>query len=143
MNTESIMLLKECNSGCKNATDAMEQVLPFIKEQNLKKLVEDYNRKHINIGDECHEQLNRVAEDEKDPPKITKAMAWIGTEIKLLIDDKSDKIAEILVDGCNMGIKSIAKFCNQYPNANSAAKDLAFELISIEQDFMNELLAYL
>ncbi len=131
MNSDSINLLKECNSGCKNATDSMEQVLPFVKEEKLKKIIEDYDKKHIKIGDECHKILNREGESEEDPNKLTMAMAWFGTEVKLM------------VDGCNMGIKSLSKFNNKYRNAESEIKDLVFELISIEQDFMNELLAFL
>lgn len=143
MNEDSINLLKECNSGCKNATDSMEQIMSYVKDESLKKLIDDYNKKHIELGDECHKILNKQGEDEKDPSKITKAMAWMGTEIKLLIDADSDKIADMLVDGCNMGIKSLSRYSNKYKKAESKIKDICFELISLEQDFMNELLMYL
>lgn len=143
MNESSIKLLKECNSGCKNATDSMEQIMPYIKEEKLKKLVDDYNKKHVKIGDECHEILNENGEDEKDPAKVSKAMAWFGTEIKLAFDDSSEKIADMLVDGCNMGIKGLSKNYNKYSDADSKTRNLVFELINIEQDFMNELLAFL
>ena len=143
MNCDSIKLLKECNSGCKNATSSMEQVIPYVKEEKLKKIIEDYNKKHIKLGDECHKLLNEAGEEEKDPNQFTKAVASIGTEVKLLIDDGSSKIAELMVDGCNMGIKSLSRFVNQYKGAESKIKDISFEIISIEQDFMNELLAFL
>ncbi len=143
MNENSINLLKECNSGCKNATDSMEQIIPYIKDNCLKKLVEDYDKKHIELGDECHNMLNAAGEDEKDPSKVTKAMAWFGTEIKLAVDDSNSRIAEMLVDGCNMGIKSLSKYYNKYKQAETKVRDMVFELINIEQDFMNELLAFL
>lgn len=143
MNEDSINLLKECNSGCKNATDSMEQIMPYVKDESLKKLIDDYNKKHIELGDECHQILNKQGEDEKDPSKITKAMAWMGTEIKLFIDADSKKIADMLVDGCNMGIKSLSRYSNKYKKSESKIKDICFELISLEQDFMNELLMYL
>lgn len=143
MNENSINLLRECNSGCKNATDSMEQILPYIKEEKLKKLVEDYNKKHIKVGDECHKILNENGADEKDPDKVSKAMAWFGTEIKLAFNDSSAKIADMLVDGCNMGIKGLSRYYNRYRGADAEVRDLVFELINIEQDFMNELLAFL
>lgn len=143
MNSDSINLLKECNSGCKSATDSMEQVLSFVREEKLKKLIEDYDKKHIKIGDECHKILNKEGEREEDPNKLAMAMAWFGTEVKLTINDDTGKIADMLVDGCNMGIKSLSKYRNKYTGAESEIKDLVFELISIEQDFMNELLAFL
>lgn len=143
MNEDSIKLLKKCNTGCKYATDSMEQILPYISNARLKKLVEDYNKKHISIGDECHQKLNEAGKDEEDPGKISRAAAWLGTEIKLIVDSGSDRVAEILIDGCNMGIKSISRFFNKYKDADSEIKDLVYELISIEQDFMNELLSFL
>lgn len=143
MNNDSIELLKECNSGCKNATNSMEQILPYVKEDRLKRIIEDYNSKHIKLGDECHKLLNDEGEDEKDPNGFTQAMASIGTEFKLLVNDGSEKIAELMVDGCNMGIKSISKCVNKFKAAENKVKDISFEIISIEQDFMNELLAFL
>ncbi len=143
MNNDSIELLKECNSGCKNATNSMEQVLPYVKDDKLRKIIEDYNKKHIKLGDECHNLLNEAGEDEKDPGSFSQAMASIGTEVKLLVNDGTDKIAELMVDGCNMGIKSISRCVNKFRGAESKVKDISFEIISIEQDFMNELLAFL
>ena len=143
MKYESVELLKECNSGCKSATNSMEQVLSYVKEESLKKIIDDYNKKHIKLGDECHKLLNDMGEDEKDPNAFSQAMASFGTDLKLMMNDGSDKIADLMVDGCNMGIKSLSKAVNKYKDAEDKVKDIAFEIISIEQDFMNELLGYL
>lgn len=142
MNEDSTKLLMECNMGCKSATNSMEQIMPFIKDKELEKIVERYNNKHISYADKCHELLNENDEDEKDPPAIASAFAWFGTEVKLMVDDKTEKIADILVDGCNMGIKSLSKYINQYDKAEKKIIDLARELIDIEESFMKELLNY-
>ena len=58
MNTDTVYLLRECNSGCKCATNSMEQVMPFLKDKpHLRNLIEQYNDRHIKIGDECHALL--------------------------------------------------------------------------------------
>lgn len=143
MNEDGVILLRECESGCKTATDSMEQAIPYIKDEQLKKIVEEYDKKHIELGDECHNMLKAEGEEEKDPSKVTKAMVWFGTEVKLAINNSTDRIAELLVDGCNMGIKTLSKNYNKYKQAESAVRDMVLELINIEQDFMNELLAFL
>lgn len=143
MNEDSISLLKECNSGCKSATNSMEQVMEYVKDDGLKKLIENCNKKHINLGDECHDMLNKAGRDEEDPEKFSSKMAELGTEFKLMLNDDSYRIAELMVDGCNMGIKSISKAINKYHKADADVKNISYELISIEQDFMNDLLAYL
>ena len=113
------------------------------RKKKLKKLIEDCNKKHIKLGDECHEMLNKAGCDEEDPSKFVSKMAELGTEIKLMMNDDTYRIAELMVDGCNMGIKSIAKAINKYTDADSEVKNLSYEIISLEQDFMNDLLAYL
>ena len=42
MHEDSINLLKECNSGCKSATNSMEQVLPYITNEKLVKIEQDF-----------------------------------------------------------------------------------------------------
>lgn len=143
MNNDSIELLKKCNSGCKSGTNSMEQVMDFVSDERLRKVIHEYNRKHIDIGDECHEMLNKENLEEEDPPMIAKAMSWLGTEVKLAVNDSTSHIADILIDGCNMGIKSLYKELNKQKNAKSEIRDMVMELVCIEQDFMNELLEFL
>lgn len=143
MNEDSINLLKECNSGCKSATNSMEQVLPYITNEKLKSIINEYNDRHIEIGDECHQMLNEYHEEEKDPPVMAKAFSWISIEMKLMMKDDAHKIADLMIDGCNMGIKSVSEYINKYKNASKESMDLAKNLVKIEQDFMNNLLGYL
>lgn len=143
MNEDTIKLLKECNAGCKSATNSMEQVQPFIKDQNLKALIDEYNDKHIKIGDECHQMLNTLHEDEKDPHPMAKAFSWISTEVKLMMNDDTHKIADLMIDGCNMGIKSVSEYINKYKSASLESIDLAKRLVKLEQEFMDKLLIYL
>lgn len=143
MSNDTVKLLRECNAGCKSATNSMEQVLRYLDNEDLKILIDEYNDKHIKLGDECHQMLNELDEEEKDPNKMAKTFSWISTEVKLMVNDNSQKIAELMIDGCNLGIKSLSKYINQYKNASNESVDLAKRLIKIEQEFMNELLKYL
>ena len=143
MNQDSIELLKQCNSGCKNGTNSMEQVMDYVKDDKLEKLINDYNKKHVKIGDECHKLLNENGAEEKDPNAIVMKMAELGTDVKLMMNDDVYRIAELLIDGCVMGIKTISKYINRCSKADSEVKDIAYELVCVEQDFMNELLAYI
>ncbi len=143
MNEDTVRLLKECNSGCKMAANSMEQVLPYITNDKLKSMIMNYNDKHIKIGDECHQMLNESQENEQDPHMMAKAFSWISTEIKLVISNDTHKIADLLIDGCNMGIKSLSEYVNKYSSASQESRDFAKRLIRIEQEFMNDLLKYL
>lgn len=140
---ETICLLKEINAGCKSATNSMEQVISHVQDDKLKNLIHTFNSSHVEIGDECHKLLNNYGADEKDPNKLSSTMAHMGVEMKLMIGDDSAKIAGILMDGCNMGIQSLAKYINQYPCASKQSIDLANKLIKEEEHFMMSLKEYL
>ncbi len=143
MHEEGIKLLKEVNSGCKNATDSFGQVREFVKDETLLALIDAYNEKHVKIGDECHQLLNDQGKDEKDPPSVAKAMMWVTTEVKMLVDDDDSHIAELLADGCNMGIKSLSRYIRQYKKAGQRELALAGSLIDLEFELYKKLMAYL
>lgn len=143
MSKDTLELLKECNAGCKSATNSMEQVQAYVKDRELKKIIEQYNKEHILIGDECHKILDKAGETEKDPSPMAKTFSWISTEIKMMINDDEKKIADIMVDGCNMGIKALSRYLNEYKEADKESRNLTKKLICLEQDFMNDLLRYL
>ncbi len=143
MNEDTIKLLKECNAGCKSATNSMEQVQPYISDEALKNLIDEYNDKHIKLGDECHKMLNELDQEEKDPSPMAKAFSWFSTEIKLMMNDNSHKIADLMVDGCNMGIKSVSEYINKYKTDSNESMDLSKRLVKIEHEFMDKLIIYL
>lgn len=143
MNSDTINLLKECNAGCKNATSSMEQVLEYVQDEKLKNIITDYNQQHIKIGDECHSLLEEYGSNEKDPQPMAKAMSFISTEVKMMSNNTSQKAAEIMMDGCNMGIKSASGYINKYTNADSKSKHLANSLVKIEQNFIEDLRSFL
>ncbi|MGE5627927.1 MAG: hypothetical protein ACM3X7_07390 [Solirubrobacterales bacterium] len=143
MNEDTINLLKECNAGCKYAVNSMAQVLPHIENHKLKAVIHEYNDKHTIIGNLSHEMLNEYQGEEMDPKLSGKTFSWISTEMKLMMNNDTHEIANIMIDGCNMGIKSISEYINKYKTASKESLDLAKKLVKIEQEFMNELLGYL
>jgi hypothetical protein len=143
LDSDSIKLLKEVNAGCKTATESMEQVLPYVKNGDLNRLIKDYSSRHNIIGLECHRLLNENGESEKDPSTANKLFMSLTTDVKLLLDSGNDKCAELMADGCAMGIKSVAKYKNKYAKADGQVIGLANRLISTEQEFFNSLLPHL
>ena len=139
MHEDSINLLQEINAGCKNASNSFEQVSEFVSDPKLKELIEQYEKEHALIGDIAHQLLNNDQVDEKDPPSIAKAMMWFTTEVKMLVDDDNSRIAELLADGCNMGIKSLSRYLNQYKEAGQKERALAGRLMNLEMELYKKI----
>lgn len=143
MEEDTKKLLEECNSGSKMGINSIEQVMEYIKDENLKKLVLDYKEKNEKIEQQSSEMLEKQGEEEKEPPAIATAFSWFTTEMKLIIKNDSSQIAKLMMDGCNMGIQSISKYQNQYKNASKESMNLAQKLVKIQEDFMKELKDFL
>lgn len=137
------LLLQECNSGCKMAIKSMEQVRVYVKDDRLKVMINQYRDEHEKIEKETSKLLEQMQEEEKNPGMMATAFSWVTTETKLMMDDSDQDICKILMDGCNMGIQSIAEYSNKYTNASREAQKLAKQLISMEEKFMRELQKFL
>ena len=140
---DTIKLLKECDAGSKMAVTSLDEVLEKVENENLKKLLSETKGHHEKLGNEIHALLTEYGSEEKEPNSMAKGMSWLKTNMKMGMNDSDETVADLITDGCNMGIKSLYKYLNQYPGANSKVKDLCNRLISIEDQLRKELRAYL
>ena len=140
---DSVKLLKECDAGAKMAVSSFEDVLENVCDSNMKELLQDSKVEHEKLGDEIHKLLNMCGAQEKDPNPMAVGMSWIKTNMKLAIDNCDATVADLIIDGCNMGVKSLYKYLNQYENADQESKRLCKMLINIEEKLCDELKKYL
>ena len=70
-------------------------------------------------------------------------MSWLKTTMKLGMDESDATIASLMTDGCNMGVKSLSKYLNQYAAADETSKDICKRLIKIEDSLAVDLRDYL
>lgn len=136
-------LLQECNSGCKMAISSMDQLVKYVNSSQLKVIIEKYKRRHEDLKEESEKLLETAGADGKEPGVAASAFSWISTEVKLMINEDDKKIAQILMDGCNMGIQSICKIQNACKNASKESISLAERLVKEEEGFAKEVKAFL
>lgn len=142
-NEDTISLLQECSAGCKMAIDNFEQLSNLVNDHTLREVIKKYNTDHIKIHEECHLILNEAGAEDKSPGMLATALGKIQSQIKMMSSADSSKAAEILTDGCNMGMKSLAEYMNQYSNADSRAVMLCEKLYQLEDQMMDELRTFL
>lgn len=142
-NTDSIELLKECNAGSKMAVNALDDLLPYAKSTRQAKKMEENRRRHEELGNQLHSQLAQAGQQEKDPPAMAKLMSKATIGVKMMVEPTEHEIASILTDGCNMGVKSVSGYLNQYPHADTAARRAAEDLIDIEEQLASSMKEFL
>lgn len=143
MENETISLLKECDAGTKMAVASIDEVLDKVVNSDLKALLTESREHHEKYGNDLHSLLIKYQSEEKDPNPMAKGMSWLKTNLKLTMETSSATIADLLTDGCNMGIKSLFRYLNQYATADDSAKDICKRLITIEQELRKDLRDYL
>ena len=142
-NSDTIKLLKECDAGSKMAVTSIDDVMEYVSDESMKQLLKESKKHHEKLGNEIHEALKQRDASEKEPSMIAKGMSWMKTNMKLTMDDSDSVVAELITDGCDMGVKSLYQYLNDYNEAEHEAKALCKRLIGIEEDLRKELRKYL
>ncbi len=143
INDDTIKLLRECNSGVKMGVISLDDVLGYVRDENLEKRLSECKQEHESLGDETHDLLNEYHDTGKEPNPMAKSMSWVKTKVQLAMSDSDKTIADLITDGCNMGVKSLSRYLNQYKAASEKAKDIAKRLITIEESLVVDLREYL
>ena len=104
---------------------------------------EKSKEEHSQLGGTIKEQLASLGDDGKDPGIMAKSMSWIKTNVKLGMNDSDRTVAGLMTDGCDMGIKSLTRYLNEYKGADGASRSTARRLIGIEEDLLCGLRPYL
>lgn len=140
--THTVELLKECGNGCQMAQKSVKQVRSFVTDEKLSDLLESYGEKHSQLEKEVASMLGKHGSSEDDPPQMALMGAWMSVEMGMLMHPNDQEAAKKMMDGCNMGIQSVSEYVNKYPDAEEEAHDLAKRLIKVEEDFMEEMKAF-
>ena len=131
---DTVKLLRECDSGVKMGVASIDEVLDNVGAPSLKQRLEQCKEEHQRLGNEVQG---------KEPSPMAKSMSWLRTNVMLTVKKDDATVADLMTDGCNMGVKSLHRYLNQYPRADAASRDVARRLIGAEESLIRELRPYL
>jgi hypothetical protein len=140
---DTIKLLRECDAGIKMGVSSIEDVLPRVHSDAYQQTLRSSKDSHEALQQEIMTQLNRFHDDGKEPNPIAKGMSWIKTNMKLSMDESDQVIAGLMTDGCNMGVKSLHRYLNQYKAADETSKDITKRLTNLEEKLAIDIRTFL
>ncbi len=141
--SDTIKLLRECDAGVKMGVSSIDDVIGYVHSDRLRDCLSQRKADHGVLDTELQNLLNRYRDEGKSPSPIAKGMSWMKTNVKLVMDESDHTIADLMTDGCNMGIKSLNRYLNQYEAADESSKDIAKRLINLEERMVTEMRQYL
>ena len=140
---DTIKLLRECDAGVKMGTASIDDVLDHVKGDAFRKRLTVCKREHNQLQNEIQRLLDKYQDEGKNPNPMAKSMSFMKTAMKLSVDDTDATIADLMTDGCNMGVKSLNRYLNQYKAADEVSKDIAKRLINLEEKLAMDIRQYL
>lgn len=136
---DTVRLLRECDAGVKMGISSIDDVLPKVTGENLRGLLAKCKKEHELLEEEIRRRLDRFQDRGKEPNPIAKGMSWMKSTVKLGMDPTDAAVAALMTDGCDMGVKSLSKYLNQYAAADEISKDIAKRLILLEEGLAKDL----
>ena len=140
---DTIKLLKECDAGVKMGVASIEDVWDHVRCEKFKQRLNACKDEHQKLGSEIQVMLDKYCEAGKDPNPMAKGMSWLKTNVKLGLSDSDSTVADLMTDGCNMGVKSLNRYLNQYKAADEVSKDITKRLINLEEQLTIDMRGYL
>ena len=140
---DTIKLLRECDAGAKMGVASIDDVLGYVHADALKQALENSKKEHETLNEEIQKRLDQYQDEGKEPNPIAQKMSWVMTNVKLIMNESDQTIASLMTDGCNMGVKSLNQYLNEYEAAEEFAKDIAKRLIHLEEHLAAEMRDYL
>lgn len=140
---DTIKLLRECDAGIKMGVASIDDVVSRTKSNELRQKLSQCKAQHEELKSEVQALLDRYQDEGKDPNPMAKSMSWMKTTMKLGMNETDATIADLMTDGCNMGVKSLNKYLNQYEAADEVSKDITKRLINLEQQLTLGMRQYL
>jgi len=130
---DTIKLLRECDAGVKMGLASIDEILDQVHADALRQYLAACKKEHEKLKNEIQTLLEKYHDDGKEPNPVAKGMSWMKTSMKMGMDDSDQTIADLMTDGCNMGVKSLNRYLNQYAAADEESKDIAKRLINSEE----------
>jgi len=143
IHSDTIKLLRECNAGIKMGVSSITEVVDHVKDSNMYRILDKSREEHNRLGSRTRKLLNQYNDSGKDPNPIAKGMSWMKTNLKLTVNDTDATVADLMTDGCNMGVKSLSRYLNQYKAAEEEVKDITKKLIKLEEQLSVDMREYL
>ena len=140
---DTIRLLRECDAGIKMGVASIADVYDSVSSQKMKDCLNACKDEHDSLDKELQEQLGRFRDEGKNPNIMAKSMSWMKTNMKLAMEKSDATVADLMTDGCNMGVKSLNKYLNEYKAADERSKDICKRLINLEEKLTHQMREFL
>ena len=142
-NRKEVNVLDELNKGACMGRDAIHFIMDKVTDDRLKRELNSEYAKYKKISDEISELYPEYSDKKPhETSTMNKVMTWYGIEIRTLKDDSTSKIAELLMQGVNMGIIEGRRLLS-HKSSDENINRLVKEYVAMQEEAVENLKAFL
>lgn len=137
-------LLNFVYQNAQMGVESLEEILPMVEAGKFKDGLKAELKEYRQIHDEAGRQLNKAGYDEKGINAMQKIMTYLMIDMKMMADSSPSHVAQMLIQGSNMGIIDAQKRIHEYESrADREVIRLMKQLQEFEEKNVERLKAYL
>ncbi len=142
---DTVGLLQSCHRGTITAVNTLEHVMEYVQSRDMQQRLKTTLKRHQELGTEVGRALHEQHVEAADPNAMARMGVWMTTEMRMMTDaeHRDQKIAHLIINGCNTGIQALSGDVNRYSNASGESRALASSLVREEERLMEELRTFL
>ena len=144
-NNQEMNVLDEVNKGATMGMDAINYIMPKVKDGEFKNTLNVEYNKYKDISKRANNLYDNYTTN-KEPHKtnaMNKIMTWYGVQMNTMEDKSNSKISELLMQGTNMGIIEGRRLLNHNQNIEKDIKLLLDDFVKMQEDSVEKLKTYL
>lgn len=131
-------LFKQASMG----EESLKTIKPHIEEQSLRTFVSQQLRNYKTYKQELYPLISKLGEEPDEAPLMTRLMMKSGVAFNTMMNNSSSKIAEIIMQGVNMGVISVTRLLNT-AESQGLEVDLGNKMMTLYEQQIDVLKNYL
>ena len=140
---KNLEVLKEVCKGVKMGMEAISYVSDKVEDENFKNTLNHEYSMYNNILDKVDDAYSNYNEIPGETSLKDKAMLWYGVQVNTIKDNSTSKLAELLVQGTNMGIIEGRRLLNHNKGLDTDVDKLLNDFVDFQEQSVEKLKKYL
>lgn len=143
MREQEVKVLNEVYKGCEMGIEALDEILPKVYSEKFQMDLTGHKKDLKELKNEIEDYMERSNELPTDTGIWKELMLKGSTKWNLMMDPTTSHIAEMLIQGGNMGVITARKLLNESSNLDAFTKQLTEKFIRLEENNNEKMKQYL
>lgn len=139
----NLTILNEINKAAKTGMDSISYLLKKVGDEEMRENLTFQYSEYGKVVDKVNTEFEKYGEIPDEQPFTTKMMGWTGTQLNTISDKSNSHIAEIMIQGGDMGIIECQKLLNHNTKADETVKSILNNFMTMQKNNIEKMKTFL